>query len=366
MIFLPTPTLGVMALYLDGRRLEELAYFRKLSIQGKRLGLQVIVFTPEDVEPGAKQILAWCYDEEAGKWTRKRVRFPDVIYDRCRYQKTYRFQLLRKFRRNYPNLLYMSRPLLHKWGIHQVLYKNKAIRDYLPETVPYQSHAGLLRMLDRYRLLYVKPVDGTGGRGILRMEKSENGLCRVQGRDRSRRIISPFAVPGPKLGTRLSKWNLTNRYLIQQGINVTLKDGRVHDFRLLIQKNGSGQWEVTGSAGRIGPKRSITSNLHGGGSAEPTPKLLRMRFATDAKVREIEADMERLAHLVVNHLEKQFGSLCEMALDIAVDETGHVWLLEINPKPSREVFSRIGETDTYRKAVQRPLEYALHLLRQKN
>jgi hypothetical protein len=362
---LPNPTLGVMALYLEGGKLEELAYFRKLSTAGKKLGLNVIVFTPEDVNDETKQILAWLYDDASGSWIRKRVRFPDIIYDRCRYQRSFRFQLLRKFRTDYPNLLYMSRPLLHKWGIHQVLYKSKSIRYYLPETVHYQSHAGLLRMLEKHGLLYVKPIDGTGGRGILRIEKQEPGTFLIQGRERSRRIITPFTVSGSQLGTRLAKWDLVRRYLIQQGIQLKLPDGRVHDYRLLIQKNGSGQWEVTGSAGRIGAKRSITSNLHGGGSAVSTPRLLRMRFTSELRIREIEEDMERLAYLVVKHLEKQFGSMCELALDIAVDGSGRVWLLEINPKPAREVFSRVGESETYRKAVLRPLEYALFLYRQK-
>jgi len=351
-----------MALYLEGGKLEELSYFHKLSQAGSKLGLNVIVFTPEDVEETTKSIRAWFWDKPSGRWTGKRVRFPDIIYDRCRFQRTFRFQLLRKFRNDYPELRYMSRPLPHKWGIHQVLYKSKRVRPYLPETVQYQSHNTLLRMLDTYKLLYVKPIDGTGGRGILRVEQAGNELYRIQGRDRSRRIIRPFTISAAQIGPRLVKWNLIRHYLIQQGISIKLDDGRVHDYRLLIQKNGSGQWEVTGSAGRIGASRSITSNLHGGGSAVTTRKLLRMRFTSEEKIRNIQADMERLAHFVANHIEKQFGSMCEIALDIAVDGTGKVWLLEINPKPAREVFSRIGEFDIYRKAVQRPLEYALHLL----
>ncbi|MNU00093.1 Endospore coat-associated protein YheD [compost metagenome] len=73
--------------------------------------------------------------------------------------------------------------------------------------------------------------------------------------------------------------------------------------------------------------------------------------------------MERLARYTVSFLERQFGSLCELALDIAIDESGRVWLLEINPKPAREVFSRTGEMGIYQRAISRPLEYALYLLK---
>lgn len=362
---MPTLTLGVMALYLDGGKIEELSYFRKLSETGHKLGIHVFVFTPEDVVEGSRQIRAWLFDRETGKWGRKLSPFPDVIYDRCRFQRSFRFRLLRKFRAQYPDLIYMSRPLVHKWGIHQILYKNRKIRPYLPETISYQSVHSLLHMLENHSLVYVKPVDGSGGRGILRIERWGDKGYRVQGRDRKRKIIAPFTVSRDQLGVRLSKWKLIPRYLIQQGIRINLRDGRVHDFRLLIQKDGSGQWRVTGSAGRVGARRSVTSNLHGGGSAVPTRKLLRQRFNSEEKIRQIQADMERLAHYTVEHLERQFGSLCELALDIAVDDKGQVWLLEINPKPAREVFARIGEKEMYQTAVTRPLEYALWLYKQR-
>lgn len=358
---MPTPTLGIMTLYLGKRTIEDLHYFQKLSTYGKKLGLSVFVFTPEDIDSEKKQIRALVYHEPTGKWVRKVTSFPDLIYDRCRYQRTYRFQLLRKFRSDYPNLLYMSRPLVHKWSMHQILSKNGKIRPYLPETVPYHTIQDLKQFLKSHRLVYLKPIDGTGGRGILRIERTEAGSLLIQGRDRSRKIIAPQMVKPEQLSARLVNWDLKNRYLIQQGISLKLKDGRVHDYRLLIQKSGDGSWGVTGCAGRIGPPRSITSNLHGGGMAVPAAKLLRLRFSSPVKIAEISKDMGRLAHLVVHHVEKQFGSLCELALDIAVDPSGNIWLLEINPKPAREVFRRIGESDTYKKAVTRPLEYALYL-----
>ncbi|MFM9331985.1 YheC/YheD family protein [Paenibacillus mesotrionivorans] len=363
---MPTPTLGVMTLYLDGGRIEELSYFRKLSHTADKIGLELFVFTPEDVTPDGKQLRAWVYNKELNKWERKLSDFPDIVYDRCRYQRNYRFPLLRKFRAEHPQLLYMSRPLVHKWSMHQNLSRNRRLKPYLPETAQYQNPSDILHMLDHHGLVYVKPIDGTGGRGILRIERLENGNLRVQGREKSRKIIAPFTVSRTQLGTRLGRWKLYPRYLVQQGIRIALKDGRIHDFRLLIQKDGTGQWKVTGSAGRIGARHSVTSNLHGGGSAVPTEKLLRARFGSAARVKTITGDMERLAFLTAEHLEKQFGSLCELALDIAIDERGKVWLLEINPKPAREVFARIGNKDIYQKAIERPLEYALYLYKRQN
>lgn len=360
-----TPTLGVMALYLKNRTIEELAFFRKLTTAGAKRGIDVFVFTPEDVDEDKKQLRAWVYDANRRNWTRQWRPFPDLVYDRCRFQRNYRFQLLRKFRADYPQLTYLNRPLAHKWGVYQALYKNRRIRPFLPATIVYKEPSDLAKFLKIYPLVYMKPEDGTGGRGILRIEDTGKGTYLIQGRDRSRNIITPQVVRADQLGIRLGNFHLAGRYLIQQGIELKLKDGRVHDFRLLIQKNGKGEWAVTGCAGRIGPKRSITSNLHGGGKAVTAVKLLQHRFNSASKAAEILRTMNQLAREVADYVEDSFGSLCEMGLDLAVDPAGRVYLLEINPKPAREVFFRIGELDTYRAAITRPLEYALYLYRNK-
>lgn len=353
-----------MALYTENEKLEELDYFQKLVHSGLNLELNVVVFTPEDVHPTKRLINALHYDIESKEWYRKWIPFPVLIYDRCRFQRTYRFPLVRKFRSTYPELTYLNRPMSHKWGIHQILSQNRNIRPYLPATVQYRNASDLTKFLQNHKLVYLKPIDGTGGRGIIRIQKLVDGMCLIEGRDRDRRIIAPQRIKPDRIASRLSSWELKDRYLIQQGISLVLKDGRVHDYRLLIQKNGNGDWEVTGCAGRIGAQKSITSNLHGGGAAIPMMKLLQSRFKSIIKITAIQKSMEKLSHDVVIHLEKNFGRLCEMALDIAVDPNGHVWLLEVNPKPAREVFYRIKETHAYENAIRRPLEYATWLSRQ--
>jgi glutathione synthase/RimK-type ligase-like ATP-grasp enzyme len=355
------PTIGIMALYLNNRKLEEVDYFQKLTRHAKKLNMKVIVFTPEDLQPDKKSVLALQYDPDKAKWLKSVKLIPELIYDRCRFQRNYRFKLLCKFRSTYPQLTYLNRPIAHKWNVHQSLNKNRSINPYLPETIHYHRSADLVAFLQRYNLVFLKPSDGTGGRGIICIQRLNNNQFLIQGRERNRNIIPPRKMRAEQIAESFESWGLKEQYLIQQGIPLALPDGRVHDYRLLIQKNGIGEWEVTGCAGRIGPLRSITSNLHGGGRAMPMLKLLRSRFSSEEKINEIRQSMNELSHSVAKHLEEHYGRLCELALDIAVSPTGRVWLLEVNPKPAREVFRRIKETDTYEKSIRRPLEYALWL-----
>lgn len=357
---------GVLAMYLTGHRLEELSFFRKLSINGQKLGLEVLVFTPDDVDRVKSRIHALKYSTTQGKWVRTWTRFPPIIYDRCRYHGVDNFRKLTRFRKKYSTLRYLSRPLANKWSMHQLLAENTSIEPHLPATVNYRNVKELGLFLKKHPVVFMKPKSGTGGRGIVRLQQIRGSdAYLMQGRDPNRRILPVQKVTLSQIPLKLSGWRLEEKYIIQQGIPLRLKDGRVHDFRMLVQKDGSGEWQVTGCAGRIGPERSVTSNLHGGGTAIPMDTLLRRRFGSDNMVNDIKQNAYDLGLNIVRHLEEKFGMLCEVGIDLAVDPKGHVWLLEVNPKPSREVFYRIGEIDTYRKAIRRPLEYALWLNKQK-
>lgn len=358
------PHLGIMAIYLSNHLFEEMSYFRKLSLKGKSLGIQVMVFSPEDVDSERKKINGWFYADSKKRWIRRWASFPDVIYDRCRNQTATRFYQLKQFRNKYPHLLYLNRPLSNKWGIYKILRQNEQIRPHLPYTVKFSSFHQVQKLLQRKHTLYLKPSNGTGGRGIIRIRPADQGRMRIEGRDASRRIIPEQKLTIAQLNRKFLSWPLRSRYLVQQGIDLRLQDGRVHDYRVLMQKNSDGQWTMTGCAGRIGPYRSITSNLHGGGTAVKMERLLRRRFSSESQIAEIKQAIERLGQNTSEYIEKRFGKLCELGLDIAVDPRGHPWLLEINPKPSREVFRRIGEKHTYNTAIMRPLQYALWVLKQ--
>ncbi|XID93569.1 YheC/YheD family protein [Paenibacillaceae bacterium WGS1546] len=364
---LAQPLLGILTLYLnEAKTLEERPIYEKMIAAARRIGLSAFVFTPQDVDNEGGKIHAMVYHPEKKKWGRRWVRFPNVIYDRCRIQKSYRFEQLLAFRKRYGHLLFMNRPLRNKWTIYRTLSKISAFRSHLPATKLYQSPEDAIALLKKHSTVYVKPINGTGGRGILRIDRSRGGTFLLQGRDHGRRIVKPRRVSRGGLPEALRSWDKRgDRYIVQQGLNIKLPNGRVHDYRMLVQKNGDGQWEATGCAGRVGPPRSITSNLHGGGEAAPMNALLRQWVGNESAIADIRQTAERFGIGVARYLESTYGALCELALDLAIDRNGKLWLLEVNPKPSREVFKQAGEREVYNKAIVRPIEYALWLYRQK-
>ncbi|MCL6602756.1 MAG: YheC/YheD family protein [Paenibacillus sp.] len=362
------PVLGILTLYLnEAKQLEEKSVYQKMITQGKRIGLDVFVFTPMDVHSSKELIHALVFDPQTGKWSRKWRPIPKMIYDRCRIQRSERFQQLLRFRSRYNHLTFLNRPLRNKWTIHQTFSQKSRFRPHMPETVLYQSSADLLRMLKHSPVIYVKPANGTGGRGILRIEKLKNaqGMFDIQGRRQDRRIITPRKVSLTRLTSIVRQWCIGGRFLVQQGIPLRLPGGRFHDYRMLVQKNGQGSWEMTGMAGRVGAARSVTSNLHGGGHAVKAEILLREWLGSVEKADKAMKSSEKLGLEAAAFLENSFSDLCELALDLAIDREGRIYVLEVNPKPAREVFARSGDSETYRKALLRPLEYALWVYKNK-
>jgi glutathione synthase/RimK-type ligase-like ATP-grasp enzyme len=361
------PTLGILTLYLNERKvLEEKPVYAKMISAGKKLGIQTFVFTPQDVEESEGKIHALFYHPETKSWGRRWVRFPNVIYDRCRIQRSQRFQQLLSFRKKHAYLTFLNRPLRNKWTVYRTLGTVSAFKSHLPSTRMYEKPEDALSMLKKFPTVYLKPINGTGGRGILRIDRQNDETYLLQGRNHSRAIVQPKRVARASLPSALRNWDKHgDKYIVQQGLNIKLPNGRIHDYRMLVQKNGSGNWEVTGCAGRVGPARSITSNLHGGGRAASMNALLRQWVGSESSISEIRETSEKFGVAVAKHLESTYGALCELALDLAIDRNGRVWLLEVNPKPSREVFIRAGEREAYRKAIVRPIEYALWVHQQK-
>lgn len=362
------PVLGIMTLYLDERKkLEERHIYEHMIKEGKAMGLDVYVFTPADVNNSKGLIHAMEYDPDNRRWGRRWRAFPNMIFDRCRIQKSPRFQQLLNFRSRYRHLLFLNRPLRNKWTIHQILSTKKRFRPHLPVTRLVTSTNDIHRMLDNHPTVYFKPINGTGGRGILRITKvpGVSGTYEIRGRNHNRSIIKPKRMPSGHLAQYLSTWGHKDRYLVQEGIQLELPDGRVHDYRMLVQKNGAGQWKVTGCVGRVGAIKSVTSNLHGGGRATMMDELLSKWIEDPEQSTHIRKEADALGIDIAQFLDGQYGGLCELALDLAVDKTGRILLLEVNPKPSREVFSQVGDIAAYRDSMVKPLEYALWVYNQR-
>ncbi|MGM0714797.1 YheC/YheD family endospore coat-associated protein [Brevibacillus parabrevis] len=339
----------------------EPGFFRRLVKEGRELGADVFVFGPQDVHVSEWKIKGFIPAEKG--WKSEWFEWPDIVIDRYRYYPLAKHSHYPPFRKQ--NLFrYANSRFTNKFNLHQILLEDPFLTKWLPETFAY-ARSTLVSMLKRHRQVYLKPTNGSGGRSILRVEKTEEGYLlhgRTKQQAKSREKLSSIS----KVCERLEAWmenekNGKEQFFLQQGLQLALVPGRTVDARVLAQKDGEGIWRLTGMGIRIGSTRSSTSNLHGGGTAMPAIPFLASRFGQEAAKR-IVLECKELVMLTVGRIEQHFGQMMEFGFDLGIDVHGHVWIIEINPKPGREIFRQLGEHRRYRQAVRRPLEYALYLI----
>lgn len=243
----------------------------------------------------------------------------------------------------------------NKWTIQQHLLASADLEPHLLPTTKMKRTADACRFAREHGTIMIKPINGKGGKGIMKLSCADNGWTL----QRNGKIVRTGAVPS--MEAIVSRAVGKGGYLLQKWIDIRNPQGRVFDIRSLVQKNGGGQWVITGTAVREGARNSITSNICGGGSAHDTKAYLQQLFEP-AKVDEL---MERICHLSLHipaHLEADYGKrFAEFGLDFAVDRAGDLWLLEANIKPGKSVIRKVYGNEAAKRCFLMPYQFARHL-----
>ncbi|MFC4075790.1 YheC/YheD family endospore coat-associated protein [Salinithrix halophila] len=338
---------------------QEAGYFKQLAREGKPLGIEVIVFCPMDVDWSKQQVIAWKYNAKAGQWIQGRFPLPPLIYDRCyytdsRHYLTYKPHVVRLA--NHPRVQLLGRPLGGKLTTQEMLSKNPILRPYLPPMLKFSSPTDVQEALHRFGTVLIKPNGGSHGRGVAAIWP-DGDTFRLKGRSLSNQTFRYRLKSKSALTDWINHFVGSTRYVIQPCLALTTVDGHPFDLRILVQKDGRGNWVTTGMAIRSGAPNTLTSNLHGGGKAEKAVPFIQRHFPKPL-AEEILTKVQRLALEVPRQIEREHGRLLELGLDIGIDRKGRVWLLEANSKPGRSVFLRTGEKEIRRQSVKQPMLYA--------
>jgi YheC/D like ATP-grasp len=339
----------------------EPGFLRLLVKEGEKLGCEIFLFGPQDVHYPNRAING--FTPAATGWKSDRYAWPDIVIDRYRYYPVPRHSKYLAFRQK-PWFRYANSRFANKFSVHQVLEQEPELHKWLPQTLAF-SKAALSIMLAHHRVVYLKPTNGTGGRSILRIERKANGY-ELHGRTKQKKKIREKLPGFATLFQRLERWTKqekqgSEQFFLQQGLELNLVPGHTVDARLLAQKDGTGTWRLTGMAVRMGTRHSSTSNLHSGGKAISAAAFLNKHFGWEM-TQQIIQECREVALRTVARIEEHFGPMMEFGFDLGIDVNGNVWLIEMNPKPGREIFRQLGQKKLYLDAVRRPLEYALHLL----
>ncbi|MEF2094962.1 YheC/YheD family protein [Bacillus sp. CFBP9009] len=322
-IFLGNRMLAVGILTVSNSKKESglggnLTLFRDLSLYLLKHGILAYVFTEKALH--SESMRGYVFSSISNKWIECKVPFPDIVYNRIpsrSYEASGEFQQLIKFFKEYRMNLF-NPCFIDKYVMFEALMEEGSLTNHLPPTMVLRNSGCLDAFLETYRHIYLKPCKGSQGKGIYTIIKNDDDTLLFNSLKHSE------SFPDFASFWETKKRDLLKRsYLAQQAIIPKKLFGHRYDYRILVHYE-KGFYKVTGKAVRMSQTQEITTHTPQGGKIFPYQ---------DLQSRSLNRKLAKIAQKSGEILSKKIGFLGEFSMDIGEDESGSLFIYEVNSKP---------------------------------
>ncbi|MDD3365540.1 MAG: YheC/YheD family protein [Syntrophomonas sp.] len=340
---------------------------KELIIAARNMGILMYCFYPEDIIWSEKRILGHTYINQGnkGKWIRDLFPLPNIVYNRLSFRKhegQKKVQALLARLEKEPQIYLFNSRFLNKWEVHQSLSQNPLSKDLVPESCLFNLD-NLNMMLSRYQSVFVKPISSSIGKGIIKVERRSN----------SRYLFYKSAVSNLGWNRCITANHLylnlkktigsEDKYMIQKAIDLATLQSRVFDLRTEVQKNGLGQWVFIGVGVRVAARGKNVTHVPNGGSKAVYKDVIDNVFGDSNTMKQkLDSQLKYICKVAPQVLEESLDiSLGILSIDIGIDKTGIMQIIEVNSKPAG-----FDEDDIRRQHVENLNEYFLYIVNSLN
>nr|WP_243864790.1 YheC/YheD family protein [Paenibacillus castaneae] len=313
------------------------------------LEMRVYAFTPSDINWKEKRIIGLRLRN--GKWKESSFPFPHAVYNRCFNKKLTTITRLEQTIGK--NKCFNTINFFNKWVLYNCLKKSD-LKPYLPETFLY-NEAVLSELVEKYKLIYIKPTYGAKGMSVHRVELKDNGDIHI-----SLHSLAPTYIcrKNESIQEQMAKLLGQKKYIIQQGIHMNQLDHHYFDIRALVQKNIVGEWTVTCFTCRVTHKHYFNTSICE--AICDITKILTHLFSQE-EMNDILQSLNELSIKAAQEAERQMGTLGELSVDFVLDDQNKLWIIELNGKPQKDIYNDLRDSKKKKRIYRRPLEYAYYL-----
>jgi len=217
-----------------------------------------------------------------------------------------------------------GRQIASKTLKQSILQSHSEIAPHIPPTRSF-SYENLQGMLQQHGMVYVKPIVGTGGSGVIQVRKQGNGYT-FHVRDRVYQFASFQAM-----FSSLKRYMKKRKHMIQKGIDLLTIDGCPVDYRVkYVYENG--RWHYRAIVGRKARRGLAVTNLSQGGQLLQGSTAIASTLGSGAVART-KSQMRRLTEISTAVLISAYPGLTHLGFDYGIDKNGKMWLFEVNTNP---------------------------------
>lgn len=348
------PSIGILTIGLSNQTRQPIggrtSFFYNLLQAQEGKGVFYYIFSPNDVDWEQNRVLAWFLrpTKQGYVWRKMMTALPDVVYDRIPSRTAERQHSVQQFKyklANHDKLPMFNQGFFNKWGIHQLLYPNSEVNEHIPETYPSPTLGTIRKLLSKYKIVYLKPKNGSLGYGIVKIVNQVGKGYDVSYHNGSGNVKRRFQKL-ESLYHHIFRVRRAGNYLAQQGISLATFQNRPFDFRVHLHKNQQNEWVVSCMAAKVAGTGSVTTHVRTGGMVIPGEDLLHYLFGKQKNMMKERVNQATIRLALA--IEQAKGiDLGELGLDMGIDTHGHVWMFEANSKPGRSIFkhSRLKQAD---------------------
>lgn len=330
---------------------EFVAYLQNYTATYPQTHGLLYAFSMEGIDFDNNTAQGYYYDpsnEPGQPWIPSVLPLPDAIFRRTLLNDV---QILAEITNN----RFFNSYRISKWDYWNYTARNESLRKHMPVTCKFSSANALLQMLDRFDRVVLKLSLGSQGYGLIMVKKTDSQYSVQRKWDKRPKVFTDRA----KMLSYIRRITRNRRYLVQQAIDLLRFEGRLADFRVIMQKDFSRQWNCTGIITSMGAVRGICSNYPAKDSIFLSFEEFCARYlglsptATAAKKQEVIETCIKACE-VLDRPGLHFG---DVGIDLAMDTSLHPWIMEVNTLHMEDLLLYIGDEAAFNAVHVNRIQY---------
>jgi hypothetical protein len=312
------------------------------------IGAKIFSFTRRDIN-WSKKIITGMYLSNQ-ELSMGKFEFPDVIYNRCFSHSSIMAKKIEAIIGSDKFFNCINR--FDKWDVYKALRKT-SLKPFLPKTYLFQT-SKLSSNLNRHKEVFIKPCLGFKGKGIYQIKTDESGNKSLY-----YNCLNDYETfkDNYSLMYKIHELVGDEKYIVQEAIPTLIIDNdRCFDIRILLQKNITGQWKISEELSRVSLANYFVTNF-----CYEVRSPIYILKQTSLNASSIMEKVYRLSLKTSEIMDSKFGLLGEISVDFCIDPSGNLYIIEVNGKPDKSLFLKLGNKKVINTIYKRPIEYAFHL-----